>query len=66
MQMKYFVLKPKGDDAFAAASRAAMLRYSDMIREHDPKLAAELYDWAAAEASEAHPRMAAETDRQMR
>lgn len=66
MMMKYFVLKPKGKDAFAAASRAAMLRYSDMIKAHDPQLAEQLYQWATTEAAEAHPGMAGESARQMR
>lgn len=66
LQMKYFVLKPKGGDPFAAASRAAMLRYADMIESHEPTLAKELRDWALNESAEANPRMARESERQMR
>ena len=36
--MKYFVLKPAGNDAYAAASRAAMFRYALFIREENPEI----------------------------
>ena len=66
LMMKYFVLKPKGSDPFASASRAAMLRYADMIKPHDPNLAEDLYQWALREAADAYPGASAESDRQMR
>lgn len=33
LEMKYFVLKPKGHDLFARASRAAMKAYAEAIFE---------------------------------
>lgn len=45
LMMKYFVLKPKGDDDYAIASRAAMMAYAAVIRELNPTLAEELRDW---------------------
>lgn len=50
LEMKYFVLKPRGTDKFAEASRAAMLRYAAIIRETDPVMAEELGEWALAES----------------
>ena len=47
--MKYFILKPKGQDAYASASRAAMLRYADGIRDTNQTLADELRKWAKRE-----------------
>jgi hypothetical protein len=49
LAMKYFVLKPRGSDPYAEASRAAMLSYSGSIRGFDPELAGDLYSWADAE-----------------
>jgi hypothetical protein len=54
--MKYFVLKPAGDDRYAQASRAAMNRYADMIAPANPELAHELRDWAAREHAEFYAR----------
>ena len=39
LEMKYFVLKPRGNDRYAAASRAAMRRYADVIVGENPALA---------------------------
>jgi hypothetical protein len=47
--MKYFVLKPAGDDAYAKASRAAMRRYADLIKEENSELCSELREWADRE-----------------
>lgn len=47
--MKYFVLKPKGGDEQARASRAAMLAYAEKIKEHDQELAQQLREWVARE-----------------
>ena len=49
LQMKYFVLKPKGDDAYAKASRVAMHYYADSIKEENPELAESLDNWAEEE-----------------
>lgn len=50
LMMKYFVLKPKGDDPHALASREAMRVYADVIEESNPTLAAELRTWVTREA----------------
>lgn len=47
--MKYFVLKPRGKDAYAAASRLAMLTYADAVADTNKALAAELREWVANE-----------------
>ena len=49
LEMKYFVLKPKGDNAYAAAARDAMLSYACMIEDDDAQLADELRQWVASE-----------------
>lgn len=48
--MKYFVLKPRGDDMHAEASRAAMLTYASMIAETNPVLSSEMSFWVNREA----------------
>lgn len=45
LEMKYFVLKPKGDDAYARASRYAMWAYAERIRSDDAELADSLENW---------------------
>lgn len=47
--MKYFVLKPKGKDVFARASRRAMRAYAGMIAEENETFANELRAWADKE-----------------
>ena len=51
LQMKYFVLKPKGTDVYAAASRHAMSYYASYLEEHggDLDLARELSEWSCKE-----------------
>jgi hypothetical protein len=49
LEMKYFVLKPKGKSQYAAASRAAMRRYAKVIASDNPGLAEELHSWAERE-----------------
>lgn len=49
LQMKYFVLKPRGDDAYAKASRAAMTAYAKAIEDENPILAQELKIWVTKE-----------------
>jgi len=50
LEMKYFVLKPRGKDIYAIASREAMRRYADEIEGDNPRLAAELRKWVTREA----------------
>jgi len=45
LQMKYFVLKPTGEDLYAGASRLAMLEYARVIEPENPELAKELREW---------------------
>jgi hypothetical protein len=49
LEMKYFVLKPRGEDAYARASRRAMRAYADAIMEANPILCAQLRAWADEE-----------------
>lgn len=53
--MKYFVLKPSGNDIYAAASRRAMMAYADVIWEENPQLANELRDWSFREHAKVAP-----------
>lgn len=48
--MKYFVLKPKGDDIFARASRNAMRAYAATIRTENREFANDLSEWVEREA----------------
>ena len=50
--MKYFVLKPHGEDIYAKASRIAMRNYSNTIATENPELAEELLVWANRELPE--------------
>lgn len=54
LMMRYFVLKPRGMDWHANASRAAMFAYADMIKGHEPELAKELIEWATKEQQDAY------------
>jgi hypothetical protein len=47
--MKYFVLKPRGTDKYAVASRNAMMAYADSIYPFDRELAVELINWVNVE-----------------
>lgn len=49
LEMKYFVLKPRGDDVFARASRAAMRVYADIVSDTDSHLAENLRNWVVTE-----------------
>lgn len=51
--MKYFVLKPKGNDIYAQASRKAMRAYATHIREANEELSDQLRSWADAEQATA-------------
>ena len=47
--MKYFVLKPRGGNIYAKASRAALKAYADTVAGDNPELARDLKDWADKE-----------------
>jgi len=51
--MKYFILKPKGIDPYARASRVAMRSYAYSITSTNRKLSDELMAWAKKEEKEA-------------
>ena len=51
--LKYFVLKPKGDDVYASASRKAMRVYARHVEKENPILAEELRQWAMKESERA-------------
>ena len=53
LQMKYFVVKPSGVDAYATASRQAIIGYGMVIKPFDPELAEDLFNWAKREAKKA-------------
>ena len=53
--MKYFVLKPKGTNPFAKASRVALLAYADTIRPHNKGLAEDILRWVRKERSASFP-----------
>ena len=52
--MKYFVLKPRGGDIYAEASRAAMHSYAKFIKKDNPVFAEEIINWASTEGAEAY------------
>jgi len=52
LEMKYFVLKPKGKDVYSEASRKAMRAYATHIEPHNKELANELRNWADKEMLE--------------
>jgi len=54
--MKYFVLKPAGDDMYARASRMAMGKYADVIAQENPELAHQLREWRDQENAESYAR----------
>jgi len=49
--LKYFVLKPKGNDIYAVASRRAMEAYAYCIENKNPQLAKDLRKWTQREMS---------------
>jgi|HubBroStandDraft_6_1064221.scaffolds.fasta_scaffold1390974_2 hypothetical protein len=49
--MKYFVLKPEGDDDHAIASRRAMTAYAKWIEATNPQLASEIIEWVSRESA---------------
>ena len=54
--MKYFVLKPGGDNEYAHSSREAMRMYAYSIRPHNEDLSNELIAWADGEEEKANRR----------
>lgn len=52
--MKYFVLNPAGNHAYAEASREAMQAYADVIQHTNPALAEDLREWAEREVKAAY------------
>ena len=62
LEMKYFVLKPRVDDAYARASRAAINSYATLIEETNKELADGLKEWAAREGAEAYARSTKEVE----
>lgn len=51
LEMKYFVLKPRGFERHAIASRKAMRAYATAIEDEDRDLATALRLWADTEHS---------------
>ena len=45
LKLKYFVLKPMGNDAYAHASREAMRVYAHHISEVNPEFAGDILEW---------------------
>lgn len=62
LQMRYFVLKPRGDDLYAEASRKAMRAYASHILGANRELADELREWADRETFAAMPAPEAPAD----
>lgn len=49
LTMKYFILKPRGYDEYAKASRAAMRMYAKVVRKENWKLADDILNWVKQE-----------------
>lgn len=49
LEMKYFVLKPKGKGKYAEASRQAMVTYALAIKEENPEMCDEMLNWVDRE-----------------
>jgi hypothetical protein len=50
LEMKYFVLKPRGTSRYAEASRIAMTVYADHIAAENEELAKQLRSWSRKES----------------
>ncbi|WBC28402.1 terminase large subunit [Rhodobacteraceae phage LS06-2018-MD05] len=48
LKMKYFVLKPEGNDIYAEASRMAMREYANTIASVNIEFATEIKEWVTA------------------
>ena len=53
LDMKYFVLKPRGNSSYALASRQAMCLYALMIEKTNLELAQDLREWVRLEEQKA-------------
>ena len=53
LELKYFVLKPKGNDAYAKASRSAIACYATHIRKENKQLSNDLWEWVEREQRKA-------------
>jgi hypothetical protein len=62
--MKYFVLKPAGDDVYAKASRMAMREYAKAVARENPELKEHLRDWADQEHAESYARSVQDTSQE--
>ena len=49
IEMKYFVLKPKGENIYAEASRKALIAYAETIEDENPEMAQALIEWSSRE-----------------
>ena len=49
MHLKYFVLKPGGDDAYARASRVAMRVFASEIEQDNKQLCGDIKQWVYEE-----------------
>ena len=49
LEMKYFVLKLKGDNIYAEASRLAMRKYAVTIMDEDKEFALVITEWVKKE-----------------
>lgn len=49
LEMRYFVLKPRGISAFARASRAAMRTFAEIIDDENQVLSGDIYAWVKKE-----------------
>ena len=56
LELKYFILKPKGHTVYHHASRVAMRAYAKSIKKENWGLAKELTAWANQEQDLARPR----------
>jgi len=63
LEMKYFVLKPKGKSQYHHASRAALYAYADAIEDENLILARDLRGWAGTEV--ARSALAGDEDKQV-
>ena len=54
LHLKYFVVKPRGEDIHAAASRRAIHAYAKVIKPTNPGFAQALTDWASQEGALAY------------
>lgn len=61
LEMKYFVLKPRGNSLYSEASRVAMMVYAEVIERENPSLSADLRRWVKREEAF----IAAEKDREV-